>query len=163
MRRCSVFLTPTLSGTRSGRERQAPCFSGLLADTRTQVGLCSEAASAIAQIAAPHTDHPGRLQFMASLSRLLETLGYFDAGVDPSTTGSQSMKQTSSVRQHAAAVRAHGRAALLAGASLLDAAAASCQPASEARAAILGEALARLRAHIDELEDVLVGDAAQVA
>lgn len=158
-----MFLNPILSGTRSGRERQAPCFSGLLADTRTQVGLCWEAASAIAQIAAPHANHPGRLQFMASLSRLLETLGYFDAGVDPSTTGSQSMKQTSSVRQHYADVRAHGQAALLAGGNLLNAAANSRHPASKERAAILGEALARLRAHIDELEDVLVGDPAQVA
>ena len=158
-----MFLNPTLNGAKSRRERQVPSFSALLADTRTQVGLCWEAASAIAQINAPLGDHPARLQFMASLSRLLETLGYFDAGVDPSSTGLQSRKQPSSVRQQYAAVRAHGHAALLAGASLLDAAAKGSHPAGEDHAAILGEALARLRAHIDELGDVLIGNCAQVA
>jgi len=100
---------------------------------------------------------------MASLSRLLETLGYFDAGVDPSTTGSQSMKQTSSVRQHYADVRAHGQAALLAGGSLIEAAVNSSHPASEERAATLREALARLRGHLEEIGDFLLGDRQQVA
>ena len=126
-----MFLNLTVDSPKGRKGRQAPCFSALIADTRTQVGTCWEAAAEIAQIEAPLADHPGRLQFMASLSRLLETLGYFDAGVYLSSIGLKSMNQASSVRLHYADVRAHGQAALLAGASLIEAAANSSHPASE--------------------------------
>jgi hypothetical protein len=158
-----MFLNPVVESPNGRIGRKAVSFSALLADTRTQLGMCWEAATEIARNDAPLADHPGRMQLMAALSRLLDSLGYFDTGVGPSSTSPKSMNQAVSVRQHYVDVRSHGQAALLAGGRLIEAAANSSHPAGEERAAVLGDALARLRAHIEELEDVLGGERAQVA